>query len=335
MVQRLEDIDQRRCFMRLREQRVRHRADGQRRHDDIDRRAERHRSDDADGEIALRILRLLRGGRYGIEAIKREEHDGCGTEHAIVPAVCGLCRAIAERREWREMRRVERLHRQHHEQHQRRQLDEHQHDVERRAFARAQYQQQRHDTRDDDGGKVDKSAGCDAVQKCRGHRPSGGCDERLGMSRPADGNGRGGHGVFEHQTPADDPGDHLAQHRVAVGVGAARDRDHRRHLGIAERRAGADHAADQERDDNGRARKPRADAGQGVDAGADDGADADGDEMGPAQRLLEAMRAFERDTGFDGLPARDGAHAELPLLAGTLADRARIRATVLSLTIGG
>ncbi len=55
-----------------------------------------------------------------------------------------------------------------------------------------------------------------------------------------------------HQAPAHDPGEHLAKHRVAVGIGAAGDRDHGRHLGIAERGAGADRAAEQERQDHRR-----------------------------------------------------------------------------------
>ena len=42
--------------------------------------------------------------------------------------------------------------------------------------------------------------------------------------------------VLEDQVPADDPRDQLAERRVRVGVGAAGLRDHRRQLGVAERR---------------------------------------------------------------------------------------------------
>src|SRR3569832_1793643 len=42
--------------------------------------------------------------------------------------------------------------------------------------------------------------------------------------------------------------------------------------------------------------------------------------MGPAQCLLEAVCALERDAGFDGFAARDGAHVGLPRFVGTLAD---------------
>ena len=64
-------------------------------------------------------------------------------------------------------------------------------------------------------------------------------------------------GVLEDQVPADDPGDQLAHRRVRVGVGAARDRDHRRHLGVAEAGEGAADAGDDERRASPRARRCR------------------------------------------------------------------------------
>src|SRR3546814_4088507 len=51
---------------------------------------------------------------------------------------------------------------------------------------------------------------------------------------------------------SDDPGDELADDDIGVGVSAARGGDHRRHLGIGERGAGADHAGDEEGEDDRR-----------------------------------------------------------------------------------
>nr|GFD61256.1 hypothetical protein [Tanacetum cinerariifolium] len=78
--------------------------------------------------------------------------------------------------------------------------------------------------------------------------------------RPADRNGGTGERVFEDQAPADHPGDALAERGVAEGIGAARGGDQRRKLGISERRAAANDAADHEGEDHRRAGTFGADA---------------------------------------------------------------------------
>ena len=106
--------------------------------------------------------------------------------------------------------------------------------------------------------------------------------ESGGIARPADRDRADHQRIFEDQRDADHPGDQLAEHRIGIGVGAARRRDHRRDFGIGERCAGADHAGDGEGQDDRRTGLARADADQGQDAGADDRADAERDEVRPA-----------------------------------------------------
>ena len=104
---------------------------------------------------------------------------------------------------------------------------------------------------------------------------------------PGDGDRGRADGVFEHQVPADDPRHQLAHRRVGVGVGAARDRNHRRELGVAEAGERAAEAGDEERERHRRA-GAIGDGGRGSDeeAGADDRADAERDERpGPSVRF--------------------------------------------------
>ena len=140
-------------------------------------------------------------------------------------------------------------------------LDRHQHRVDLRALARADHQQPGDEQGDDHGRQVDEPP-----RVAKGQRP--GAEARSGMSMPkafsieqpdeiagpADRDRAGGDGVFEDQRPADHPGQQLAHHRVAVGVGRARDRHHRGHLGIAERGDRADDAGDDEAQHHARAR---------------------------------------------------------------------------------
>ena len=124
-------------------------------------------------------------------------------------------------------------------------------------------------------------------------------------------------GVLEDQVPADDPGDQLAHGGVGVGVGAARDGDHRRQLGIAEAGEGADDGDQDERNCQCRPCAGTSERGRvmhdvvgerrvqnrrgveflsgdcgadnGEDAGADDGADAQRGQRPGAERLLQPM----------------------------------------------
>ena len=95
----------------------------------------------------------------------------------------------------------------------------------------------------------------------------------------------------KHQAPADDPGEKFAERRIGVGIGAARDRNLARDLGVAERGERADDAGDDERDRQRRAgARRRSDAGQHEDPGADDGADAHRRERPRSERTLEPVR---------------------------------------------
>ncbi len=109
--------------------------------------------------------------------------------------------------------------------------------------------------------------------------------ERSEVSAPADRHRRGAEQILEDQIPADDPGDELAERRVAVGVRAAGDRDHRRELGVAESGEQTAETGEDERVDDGRSGVlRRGGAGQDEDAGADDGADAEHREVERAER---------------------------------------------------
>ena len=53
--------------------------------------------------------------------------------------------------------------------------------------------------------------------------------------------GHVGDGILQDQVPADNPRNQLAHGGVGIGVGAARNGNHRRHLGVAETRKAAHH----------------------------------------------------------------------------------------------
>ena len=78
-------------------------------------------------------------------------------------------------------------------------------------------------------------------------------DETHQVSRPADPDRRRARGVFQHQVPADDPGDQLAHRGVGVGVRAAGHRHRARHFRVAEPGEGAGDAGHHEGDRHRRA----------------------------------------------------------------------------------
>ena len=118
------------------------------------------------------------------------------------------------------------------------------------------------------------------------------------ISGPADRHRRGGKRVLEHEHPADEPGHELAERRVGIGIGAARDRQHRGEFGIAEAGEPAGEAGDHERQYDRRAGVGRGGmAGQHEDAGADDRADAERHEVPRGQHALQRMLAA-RGIGF-------------------------------------
>ena len=118
-------------------------------------------------------------------------------------------------------------------------------------------------------------------QPLRNRDPERVVDEGAKIVGPADRDRDVADGVFEDQVPADDPCDQLPQGGVGVGVGRPGDRHHRGHLGIAERREGADDGRDRKREHQrgAGARAGGVAGGGGADrrenAGADDRADAD------------------------------------------------------------
>jgi len=209
-------------------------------------------------------------------------------------------------------RRIEGAGCQHHEQHKCCQLDDHQEQIHGGALARAYHQQRGDDRRNDHGGQIDHPARGHAMEQRVGDRPIRPVDEFRDMGRPSDCDRACGNRVFENKAPAHDPGEQLPQHRIGISVGAAGCRHHCRHFRIAERRAGTDNSAQQERQHFARPREARADAGQRVDAGADNGAHAHRHQMRPAQSRREPVLAFAPGNRVDGLPARDKIHAALP-----------------------
>ncbi len=92
---------------------------------------------------------------------------------------------------------------------------------------------------------------------------------------PARGDGSGAESVLEDEVPADDPGEYLAQRRVAIGVGRAGDGDHGGELGVAKSGKGATRAREDIGEHDGRPSVLRRGlTGEHEDARADNGADA-------------------------------------------------------------
>ena len=71
------------------------------------------------------------------------------------------------------------------------------------------------------------------------------------ITRPAHGDGHVAHGVFQNQVPTDDPRHNLAECRVGICIGRARDRNHRREFGVTKRRECTSDARHDERHSNG------------------------------------------------------------------------------------
>ena len=153
--------------------------------------------------------------------------------------------------------------------------------------------------------------------------------QRDDIARPADGDGGGAHGVFEDQVPADDPGEDLAQRRVSIGVGAARDRHHRGELGVAQADEGAGDAADDEREhDSGAGIVRRRRAGEHEDAGADDAADTERRNAQRAERLAKRVLTRFGDDGGYRLSRHQTlvCHGDIPLDCGQWSLPIRMRA---------
>ena len=110
--------------------------------------------------------------------------------------------------------------------------------------------------------------------KLRRHMDAEICQERHDVARPSDRDRGGTESVLQHQVPADDPGDELAQGGVTVGIRTAGHRHERRELAVAERGEYRGDTGEDERQDHRRAGVlGRNRSGEDEDAGADDGTD--------------------------------------------------------------
>jgi hypothetical protein len=107
------------------------------------------------------------------------------------------------------------------------------------------------------------------------------------IPRPTHGDGRCAEQILEDQIPADDPGDELAEGRIAIGVRASRDGNHARELGVAQTGEQTAQSRENEGQNDGGSRVLRGGgAGQHEDSGADDGADAQRGEIQRAEGAL-------------------------------------------------
>ena len=129
----------------------------------------------------------------------------------------------------------------------------------------------------------------------------GALDEADEGRRPARGHGARGHEVLEHEVPADDPGDDLAEGDVGVGIGAPGDGEHAGQLRIGQGAETARDRGDDERQQDAGAGELGALAGGHEDARPDDGSDAQGRQVDGPQVLLElgVLRGlFDLGRGF-------------------------------------
>ncbi len=130
------------------------------------------------------------------------------------------------------------------------------------------------------------------------------------IARPADRNGRGGEQVFEHQAPADEPGQGFAKGGIGVAVGAAGGRNHRGEFGITQASHGAGEAGQHEAEHDRRAGVVGGSgSGDHEDTSADDRAQSEKHQMMGRQRTLETdlavQTAFDRLAGIDMRLCRD------------------------------
>ena len=208
--------------------------------------ADRKTAQNTNREVALRITGFFCSRRHGVKADIRKEDD----RGALVDA------DEAVRREWRVVRRIDVHQTDTHEQCQREQLDDDHHVVGGGALARPSQQQPRHEHHDcksrhvheqrdtrDARSRVDQRLNVRVrAQEGRavtGIQPGGQINANTSRQRGevvARGNRHRNvsDGVFENEIPSDDPGNDLTESGIRVRVGAARLRNHRGELRIAQ-----------------------------------------------------------------------------------------------------
>ena len=278
---------------------------------DVEHRADAERDEDADGQVPLRVSRLLRGGRDGVEADVREEDHRRPLQHAGraeaaegalvgrdegVP-VLGLARsATAKAMKSRTtvtfmntmivLKRADSL-------------------IPRtssavtarttRTAGRFRY------------APVSSKCCCFSLQstgapdpRLRQVDPERVVQEGDDVARPADAHRGGGDEVFEDEVPPDDPRDELAHRRVRVRVRAPGDGDHRRHLRVAEAGEGRRDAGDDEGERHrGACVRRRGAPREHEDARSDDRADAEHHEVERGERPLQPVLALARPPAGD------------------------------------
>ena len=276
----------------------------------VEHRADHQRGDDADGQIALRVVALLSGGGDGIEADVGEEDNGAAGEHAR-PSIGHEGMPVGGMNEADDGED---------EDQNRNQLESHHHIVGRGRLADAAHQDHRKEHDDEKGGNIEAEVPAGIVEtvagqilqaagKISGRDPSRAGVQAEPVQQVDDVRGKThadthvGAGVLQNQIPADDPGDELAESGVGVGVSRAGNRNHRRELGITK----AGERADEGHQDHG-----DGDGGTGAGAAGERGV---GDDVARQRRVHHAggIKLFAGDCrADDGEDARtdDGADAQ-------------------------
>ncbi len=208
---------------------------------DVEHGADNQRGDDADGNVALRILGLFRCGGDRVKSDVGEENDGAAGEHA----------GPALGHEGMIVRRMNKAHAHEDEGQDGGDLQQDHDVVGLRRLANAAHQDDRQQQHDEKRGNVEAEVPTRRIQRVvlqigeaagqiggrdpaqRG-MPAKPVERRGHVRRKTDANGHVADCVFQDQVPADDPRDQLAHGGVGVGVGAAGDGDHRGQLGIAQ-----------------------------------------------------------------------------------------------------
>ena len=263
-------------------------------HQHVENGADGEAGNQPDRDVALWILGFFGRGGHRIEAHEGKEDDGSRTNGA----------SGAQGQEGFELVGRGGRNRQEDERRQRDHLHGDQHGVDCGAFLGAQHQQPGDRERNDHGGQVDDAAGI---------RPGHQFGRQLNaeevikhadhVAGPADRHGRSRHGIFQHQRPADDPGENLAEGGIAVGVGAARHRHHRGQFGIAEGGEAADQRRQHEADQHARSGQLRGFGREHENAGADDAANAQHGELERPQRAGERFLLCGRQDRIQRLHA--------------------------------
>ena len=118
-------------------------------------------------------------------------------------------------------------------------------------------------------------------------------EQALHVARPADRHRHRSDRVFEDEVPADHPRHNLTQRGVGIGVRTAGDRDHRRELGVAERRECARQPGGEIRHHDGRpGLVGSGSAREHEDARPDDGPDPEQGQIPRRQAAPEGLAAM-------------------------------------------